>query len=111
MPTVLAAVSNSWEIAVFGLASSLEGYVWTVANALNGMFMPKVSRVLGGDEREGTLRDMVVRIGRIQLYIVGGIVAAFAAIGPRFVECWVGPEYTTLYACTLLVPQPCSTFL
>ncbi len=106
MPTVLAAVSNSWEIAVFGLASSLEGYVWTVANALNGMFMPKVSRVLGGDEREGTLRDMVVRIGRIQLYIVGGIVAAFAAIGPRFVECWVGPEYTTLYACTLLLVAP-----
>ena len=106
MPTVLAAVSNSWEIAVFGLAASLEGYVWSVANALNSMFMPKVSRVLAGDESEGTLQDLTVKLGRIQLYIVGGIVVAFAAIGMRFVDCWMGAEYSVLFACALLLITP-----
>lgn len=106
MPTILAAVSNSWEIAVFGLASSLEGYVWTVANALNGMFMPKVSRVLAGKENEGTLQNLTMKLGRIQLYVVGGVVVAFAAIGMRFVECWVGPDYSVLFACTLLLIAP-----
>lgn len=106
MPSVLAILSNTWEVAVFGLASSLEGYVWTVANALNSMFMPTVSRVLAKPGCSGELQALVVRVGRLQLYVIGGIVAAFAVLGMRFVECWVGAEYVSLYACTLLLILP-----
>ena len=106
MPSVIAMVSNSWEIAVFGLASSLEGYVWTVANALNGMFMPKVTRVLHGDDPQGSMQSLAVRVGRIQLLITGAIIVVFAAIGQDFVRCWVGPEYGTLWLCTLLLILP-----
>lgn len=106
MPTILAAVSNSWEIALFGLASSLEGYVWAVANALNGMFMPRVSRILAGNEEGVTLQDLTVKLGRIQLYVVGGIVVVFSVIGSRFIDCWVGSDYSALYTCTLLLVVP-----
>lgn len=111
MPSVLAIVANAWEIAIFGLASSLEGYVWTVANALNSMFMPKVSRVLAGDTSEGPLQRLTEKLGRIQLFIVGGIVIAFASFGTRFVECWVGAEYSSLYICTLLLIVPAAVDL
>lgn len=106
MPSILAAISNSWEIAVFGLASSLEGYVWTVANALNSMFMPQVSRVLAGDNYAETLQKLATKLGRIQLHIVGGIIVAFAVLGSRFVDCWIGPEYSVLYYCVMLLIAP-----
>lgn len=106
MPSVIAMVSSSWEIAVFGLASSLEGYVWTVANALNGMFMPKVTRVLHGEDPVTRMQDLTVRIGRIQLFITGAIIVVFAAIGQDFISSWVGSEYGTLWLCTLLLILP-----
>ena len=106
MPSILAAISNSWEIAVFGLASSLEGYVWTVANALNSMFMPKVSRVLVGDNTAESLQKLATKLGRIQLHIVGGIIVAFAVLGSRFVDCWIGSEYSVLYYCVMLLIAP-----
>ncbi len=106
MPSIIAMVSNSKEIAVFGLASSLESYVWTVANALNGMFMPKVTRVLHGDSPEENIQALAVRVGRIQLLITGAIIVVFAAIGHDFITCWVGPEYDTLWLATLLLILP-----
>ena len=105
MPSVLAIVSNAWEITLFGLASSLESYVYTVASALNGLFMPKVSRILNAQD-VNELHRLNLRIGRIQLAIIGGIVGGFLAIGSRFVACWVGPEYGMLVICTLFIIIP-----
>lgn len=106
MPSVIAMVSGSWEIAVFGLASSLEGYVWMVANALNGMFMPKVTRVLHGEDPQSSMQALSVDVGRVQLLITGAIIVVFAAIGQDFIWCWVGANYSTLWLCTLLLILP-----
>ena len=104
MPTIIASTSTSSEVALFGLASSLEGYVYTVASALNGMFMPRVSRSLaGGDEG---LQQLMTRVGRIQLYIIGFIFICFASIGGRFVSAWIGSGYERLWPCTILLIIP-----
>ena len=104
MPSIIAASSSTSEVTLFGLASSLEGYVYTVAAALNGMFMPKVSRSLAGEDEE--LQDLMARIGRIQLYIIGFIFVCFLAIGMRFVDCWMGEGYERLWICTTLLILP-----
>ncbi|MBM6774916.1 hypothetical protein [Olsenella profusa] len=104
MPSIIAMTSSTIEVTLFGLASSLEGYVYTVAAALNGMFMPKVSRSLAGED-EG-LQSLMIRIGRIQLYIIGFIFVCFLAIGTRFVDCWMGEGYEPLWACTVLLILP-----
>lgn len=105
MPSIIAITATTWDVTVFGLASSLEGYVWTVANALNNMFMPKVSRALISEDRE-ELQDISSRYGRIQLYIVGFIIVCFFVYGRQFVDCWVGPEYAVLWICVSLLLIP-----
>lgn len=105
MPSIIAITSDTWEVAVFGLASSLEGYVWTVANALNGMFMPKVSRALVSDN-PNELQELMVRLGRLQLFVIGFIVVCFLPLGQLFIDCWVGPDYETLWACAILAIAP-----
>ena len=104
MPSIIAMTADSAEVALFGLASSLEGYVYTVASALNGMFMPKVSRSLAGADE--SLQHMMTRVGRIQLFIIGFIFVCFAALGGRFVACWMGPGYDSLWPCALLLIVP-----
>ena len=46
-PSIIAVVSvtGAVGVAMFGLASTIEGYVFTVATAINGMFMPRISRI------------------------------------------------------------------
>ena len=105
-PSVLAIFLNSFEVAVFGLAASLESYVWSAANALNGMFLPEVSRYVASSNFKDALNALIVKVGRIQLLIVGGIIAMFAVWGSSFVLLWVGSDYNALFLCTLLIILP-----
>ena len=45
-PTIIAAVSVTGSVgtALFGLACTIEGYVYTFATAINGLFMPRISK-------------------------------------------------------------------
>lgn len=106
MPSILAAVSSTWEVALFGLASSLEGYVFTVANALGGMFMPKVSRILAHERNPEVLQSLIEQVGRIEVSIIGLLFVGFVGSGKLFVTCWMGSEYLLLYPCAILLILP-----
>lgn len=101
-PTILGMVSNSSEIAMFSISSNLEGYVFTFAAALNGLFLPQVSRLINsGNIKE--LNDLQTRIGRIQLFIVSLILTGATVFGKEFISLWAGYTYEKAYYIFLLI--------
>ena len=74
-PSILGIMSGSESIAILGIAITLEGYTFTFANAINGLFLPKVSRIISHDDR-GIL-PLMIRVGRIQILIIGLLVIGF----------------------------------
>ena len=45
VPTILGILSGSQQIAIFAIALTIENYIFTFANALNGLFLPKFTRM------------------------------------------------------------------
>lgn len=104
-PSVLAAFATSSAITILGLAICLEGYTFSFANAINGMFLPKVSRMLAnGDKNE--ILNLMIRIGRIQVYIIGLMCVGFICVGREFIQIWLGVGYEEVYTCALLIILP-----
>ena len=99
-PSILGALSGSTSIAILGIATTLEGYTYTFANAINGMFLPKVSRIVSNDN--GDVLPLMVKIGRIQIYITALIVFGVICFGDHFIQLWVGTEFKDSYLCALL---------
>lgn len=106
-PAIIGAISGAASVAIFGLASSIEGYVYSVSEALNGLFLPRVSRIIATvSDPSGPILELMVRVGRIQLYLIGLIVLGFGIVGPDFVDLWIGPDYGTVYVSALLLIIP-----
>ena len=104
-PSILGVLSGSISIAILGIATTLEGYTYTFANAINGMFLPKVSRIVSNDN--GDVLPLMVKIGRIQIYITALIVFGVICFGEHFIQLWVGAEFKDSYLCALFVIVPC----
>lgn len=104
-PSVLGVVANSVAIAVFGIVTTIEGYTYTVTNAINGMFMPKIARIYANDE-EGDIDPLLLKVGKFQYILNGLIVSGFAVVGKLFIDLWVGPEFKLAYYGILLVLIP-----
>ena len=51
-PSILGITASSASIAVFGIVTTVESYIYTITTAINGMFMPKISRLVVEDEEK-----------------------------------------------------------
>lgn len=102
-PTILAAYSSTWEVALFGLAASMESYVYSIASAVTGLFMRRVADV---SENKDAIQRLMTAVGRFQVLVIGIVFTGFVSLGQRFFVCWMGEGYELLYPCTLLLILP-----
>lgn len=103
-PSILGALSGAASIAILGIAITLEGYTYTFANAINGMFLPKISRIVAKDN--GNVLPLMIRVGRVQIYVVALIVFGIVCFGQEFVALWVGEGFKDSYLCAVLLVVP-----
>ena len=102
-PSILGILSGSAEIAVLGIAITLEAYTFTFSNAINGMFLPKVSRNIANNI---DIMPLMIRIGRIQIIVIGLIVTGFVLFGNEFIHLCVGDKFKDSYMCAVLMIVP-----
>lgn len=102
IPTILGICSNTTEISVFSVGRNLEGMVYTISAALNGLFLPMVSRLVRSGDRKGIM-NLMIRVGRIQLFIILLIFSGFVVFGQPFIRLWVGETFKVSYYVFLLL--------
>ena len=105
-PSILGIVANSAAIAVFGIVVVIESYVYTVTTAINGMFMPRISRIYGKENAQKNIMPLMLKVGRLQYALNGLIVAGFLAVGKEFITLWMDSTYIEAYYGVLLVIVP-----
>lgn len=110
-PSVLGALSGTISISIFGIASSLEGYVYLIANAINSLFLPKVSRLVIKENASDNLLKLMIKVGRIQLAIIGLILIGFITLGKEFILLWMGEDYILSYYCAIFLILPSIVYL
>lgn len=106
MPSMLAAFAGASSVALFGLASTLEGYVFTFSDAVNGLFFAKTVRVANADNRDENMLSLMIQVGRINLSIVALVIVGFVVAGKEFVYLWLGEGYEIVYPCAVLMILP-----
>lgn len=103
-PSILGVFAGSASIAIFGIANSIEGYVYSFTNAIGGMFLPRVSKIVSNSD--GDVMPLMIKVGRIQLMIAGAVILGFICVGDEFINLWVGRNFEESYICTVLLIIP-----
>lgn len=102
IPTILGIFNNTTEISIFSVGRNLEGMVFTISAALNGLFLPMVSRMVQTSDQRGIM-ELMIRVGRIQLFIILLIFSGFVVFGQQFIHLWVGDTFNASYYVFLLL--------
>lgn len=107
IPFLLAIVSDSNEIAVFAIVISVEGYILSISRSMSGIFLPRIARMLVHGASSESHTDLLIKVGRVQLYIVGILITWVICFGDVFIRLWLGPGFENSYYCLILVLVPC----
>ena len=104
-PSVLGMTSGAKEIALYAPAVTLEGYFFTFGQAINGLFLPRVSKYIADGEEDNILK-LMIKVGRYQAMVLGIIFIGFVCVGKEFMTLWMGPDYTKTYYLALIILFP-----
>lgn len=113
-PSIIASVSltGTMGVAIFGLAGTIEGYIYTFATAINGMFMPRISKIITNGKKEEELLSLMIKVGRIQTMIIGIFTTGFIVLGKSFiVNIWHKPDFLLSYYCAVILIIPSFFYL
>lgn len=93
-------------VAVYNIAATFNSYYLMFSTAISGVFVPRVNEMVAAGQSDKELSSLFIRVGRIQLLILGLIVTGFLFLGQPFIELWAGPGYTEAYFIALLLMVP-----
>lgn len=110
-PNILGITAGTLAITIFGFASTIEGYSYTFANAIDGMFIPRIARIAYKDGNVKNILPLMIKVGRFQYHLVGLIVVGFSIVGKDFITLWIGKEYISVYYCAVLLLLPAPFYL
>ena len=88
------------------MASAIEGYLYVVANAINGFFLPKITRIYQHEDADRNMFDLFVRLGRVQLIIILLVFSGFVILGESFILLWLDNTYLDVYFLAILLMIP-----
>lgn len=103
---ILGAVSGTAAVAVFSIAIQLSTYYMQFSYGINGVFLPRLSKMaaISDDMREMNL--LLIKVGRIQYTLLGLILTGFILFGQSFLSLWVGEALSGAYMMTLVIMIP-----
>lgn len=103
---IIGRYLNTSQVSVYSIGAQLNTIYITFSSIISSVFVPRVNRLVEGENSHSMLTDIFTRVGRIQFIVVGFIMSGFIFFGRVFIKLWVGDEYSVSYIIGLILMLP-----
>lgn len=103
---ILGAMWGTAEVAVYSIASLIYMNYMALSLAISGVFLPHVTEMVTNRASNKDLSDLMIKIGRLQTYLLGLVLGAFIVFGRQFIRLWAGDSFLDAYIITIIILIP-----
>lgn len=95
--------SSAVIIGIYGLGSQIVQYFQSIGQALGGVLMPGIVKMVESGATPKELEYEMIRIGRYVFALLGLVFVGFLVNGKNFIKLWAGVEYEEGYYVALML--------
>lgn len=103
---ILGAVSGTVAVSIYSVAATINTLFISLSTAISGVLLPKMSKMVAKKATSEELTNEMIKVGRIQYYVIFLICSGFIIFGERFLMLWVGPDFKESYYVALFLIIP-----
>ena len=103
---VLGAVSGTIAVSIYSVAATLNQLFISLSTAISSVLLPKMSKLIANNATTDDLTREMIKVGRIQNYIIFLMCSGLILFGKNFIKIWVGPGFEESYYVALLLIIP-----
>jgi len=100
---VLGSLTNTTMVAVYAVGIMLGTYYGAFAGAINGVFLPRATKMIVDKSSGKELTLMMIKIGRISLITSLLVLGGFILYGKQFIYLWLGNNYNDAFWVALII--------
>jgi O-antigen/teichoic acid export membrane protein len=93
-------------VAVYNIGNTFSNIVLQLSMGVSSVLTPKINTMVFKGESNTELTNLVIKFGRLQMYIVMIVVTGFIAFGRQFIQLWAGDGYEDAYWVALATMIP-----
>ncbi len=105
---ILGKMVNGTAVAIYSVASNINNMYIQFSTAISSVFAPKVNTIVAANKPScnDELTDLMIKVGRVQLFVINLVLTGFIFFGQFFISHWAGEEYSLAYYVVLLLICP-----
>jgi O-antigen/teichoic acid export membrane protein len=100
---VLGTLTNTTMVAVYAVGIMLGSYYGAFAGSINGVFLPRATKMIVENATGEELTLMMVKTGRISFISSLLVLGGFVLYGKQFIFLWVGVNYFDAWWVALII--------
>lgn len=104
--TILGITSLKTDVAVYSIAATIVTMFNTLPTAVLSVFQTDATKLVMSKASTKKISEFIIKIGRFQFIITGGILVAFVLFGKDFIICWAGKDMQDAWIFALLIMIP-----
>lgn len=89
--TLLGIYATPEKVTIYQMGQSFSTYMVSMSVAVSGVFAPQM-HLLVAEKNEQGLKDLYLKISKVQTLVLCMVVFGFLACGKDFILWWIGPE-------------------
>ncbi|MWW23653.1 oligosaccharide flippase family protein [Algibacter lectus] len=101
--TILGIKSTTEEIAVYAIGMLFISYYMTMSSAISGLFLPMATKMHINKASNLELTNLMVKVGRIQWFVISNMLFGFIFFGQKFIELWIGSGYEDSWIIAIII--------
>lgn len=105
---IIGAALGTTLVAVYNIGVTFNDILISISSTLSSMLTPRINTIVFAGATEKELTNYVVKVGRIQFFIISLIVSGFITFGQPFISLWAGEGYELSYYIALIIMIPSS---
>lgn len=103
---LIGAFIGSAAVAVYNVGGVFTSMLQSMSQSISNVFTPKVMMLARKNSDISEVSALLIRIGRLQFYIVSFLLSGYIVFGQKFIMLWAGAGYQDAYYIALLTMIP-----
>ncbi|CZE47031.1 oligosaccharide flippase family protein [Campylobacter geochelonis] len=103
---ILGVVASSVAVSMYSVALIINNMFITLSVTISGVMLPKMAKMVSSNSTNTELTNELIKVGRLQYYIIFLIGSLIVLFGREFIVLWAGAEYEISYYITLILVVP-----
>ena len=103
---ILGSISGTIAVSLYSVASQINTLFINLSTAISSVLLPKITKMVAANSSGEELTNEMIKVGRIQYFIIFLLISGFILFGKNFIIMWGGNDYITSYyiALVLIIP-------